>query len=281
MKRFLIILLANVLRCESGRIEDRFPVSNSNILLVYVKYLVYSFWLEHSISNVERRAIWCSWNKQLGKCYSRIEDSFWLRGSRGTVPVLRLDICQSAYENCSMWGQLDLWELVADSESLRKRVSQVFRPKSVRNSNIQAFSAVSVELRFGLTHRNRFEQRIYGSQFVQNTEVDIALIKLKTDVQLTSLVKTALLPRISQKNELFENHLATVCGFGVENQQTGEISTFLKFTELKILSQNDCKPYFGNVDIRILCAKSMNSLSSTCPGKSFVLSSVYFAIKTR
>lgn len=142
----------------------------------------------------------------------------------------------------------------------------MFGPKFVKIQNIQAFSAVSTELRFGLTHRERFEQRIYGSEIVRNVDADIAVIKLKSDVQLTSLVKPAFLPRRLQKSELFENQLATVCGFGVEDQNTGAISTYLKYTELTIMTQKDCTPYFGNVDIRILCAKSTKSLASTCPG---------------
>lgn len=143
----------------------------------------------------------------------------------------------------------------------------------MRNLNFRASRAVSIELRFGLTHRERYEQRINAAAFARNTDVDIAVIKLKSEVKLTDLVKPALLPRAFQARELFNNQLATVCGFGIENEQTKEISTYLKYTEIKILTQKDCRPYFGDIDINILCAKSMNSLSSTCSGLEFAVES--------
>jgi chymotrypsin len=101
---------------------------------------------------------------------------------------------------------------------------------------------------------------------VRNSIVDLSLIKLKTKVQKTNTVNIALLPRASQRNELYAEKVAKVCGMGIE--EDGTISSNLKFTALKILSQNDCRPFYGIVDPKIMCAKSTNSNASTCNGDS-------------
>lgn len=89
-------------------------------------------------------------------------------------------------------------------------------------------------------------------------------------MQITSLVSFALLPRLSQANELFVNQMATVCGMGLELEQTWAVSTYLQFTDLKIISQQDCAKYFGAVDPKILCAKSPTTLASSCAGLVWV-----------
>jgi chymotrypsin len=101
---------------------------------------------------------------------------------------------------------------------------------------------------------------------IRNTIVDISLIKLKTSVHNTYSVKPAFLPRASEREELFVNREAEVCGLGIEEE--GIISSNLKFTKLKILSQNDCRPFYGIVDPKIMCAKSTDSNASTCKGDS-------------
>jgi Trypsin len=60
--------------------------------------------------------------------------------------------------------------------------------------------------------------------------------------------------------------MATIAGFGID--QTGWPSSTLKFTDLKIMSNSACVPYFGIIAKEVLCAKSTNSLASTCPGDS-------------
>lgn len=89
-------------------------------------------------------------------------------------------------------------------------------------------------------------------------------------MRITSLVSFALLPRLSQANELFVNQTATVCGMGLELEQTWAVSTYLQYTDLKIISQQDCAKYFGVVDPKILCAKSPTTLASACSGLVWV-----------
>lgn len=117
-----------------------------------------------------------------------------------------------------------------------------------------------------MSHREKYEQQIYAAALARKTEVDMALIKLKSPVRVTALVKPALLPRSSERNQMYANRMAIVSGMGVENAQTSSVSYNLKYTELKIMAQADCRPYFGDVDVRRLCAKSSSSFAATCPG---------------
>lgn len=126
---------------------------------------------------------------------------------------------------------------------------------------------MSIELRFGSTYRDTYEQIAYAQALARHPDVDIALIKLLTTIKTTSFVQPASLPRYSQRQETFANQMATICGMGVENQKTYEISYYLKYTDLTIMAQADCRPYFGDIDTRVLCAKSSVSYASTCPGE--------------
>lgn len=100
----------------------------------------------------------------------------------------------------------------------------------------------------------------------------MALIKMKSAVRITALVRPAFLPRFAEKNELYVNRMATVSGMGIENAKTSAISSYLKYAELKIMKQSDCSPYYGDVDERRLCAKStaLSVLASTCPGLKII-----------
>jgi len=128
--------------------------------------------------------------------------------------------------------------------------------------------AISIELRFGLTTRDRYEQKMFAAALARQTPADMALIKMTAKVRVTSLVKPALLPRSSERNKLYVNSMATLCGMGLENQKTYTVSTYLKYAELEVMAQADCNKYYGTVDPRMLCAKSPVSYASSCPGDS-------------
>lgn len=136
-----------------------------------------------------------------------------------------------------------------------------------RDSSRNNFSARSIELRFGITYRDYYEQKIYAAALARQTGADIAVIKLVTNVRVTNYVRPALLPRVAQKTELFADKVGTVCGMGVENQQTFAVSYYLKYADLRVMSQSDCRPFYGDVDVRVLCARSATtSNASSCPG---------------
>ena len=133
-------------------------------------------------------------------------------------------------------------------------------------SNFINFRAISIELRFGLTHRDSFEQRIYGIALARNPETDMALVQMASSARQTGYVKPALLPRKSERNDLYVKKAAIICGMGIENQQTNKVSTYLKFAELEVMLQADCNKYYGDVNINMLCALSTVSYASSCPG---------------
>lgn len=137
----------------------------------------------------------------------------------------------------------------------------------VRESTENCFSALAIELRFGVTYRDYYEQRITAAALARHGTLDIALIKMKSSVRITSYVKPAFLPRASHLNEMYADKISTVCGMGIENQQTNAVSYYLKYADLKVMSQESCRPFYGNIDKGILCAKSATSNASTCPGK--------------
>lgn len=128
------------------------------------------------------------------------------------------------------------------------------------------FRALSIELRLGLTYRDTFEQKVYAAALARHAHADLALIKLSTSVKLTDAVQPLLLPRLSLLNNALVNEVATVCGMGVENQQTYATSNVLRYTQLRIMSQTECSKYYGLVDATRMCAIHQTSLSSTCPG---------------
>jgi hypothetical protein len=117
-----------------------------------------------------------------------------------------------------------------------------------------------------LTHKDRYQQLVYAAAVARNPTADIALVKLISDVKLTNAVKPALLPRYSERNEQFANRMATISGFGMD--QSGSPSPVMKFTDLKIITNGACIPYFGNVGRDVMCAKSTVSKASSCQGDS-------------
>lgn len=117
-----------------------------------------------------------------------------------------------------------------------------------------------------MSNRDSYEQKVYAAALARQTDVDMALIKLTSNVRLTNAVKPALLPSLAQLDDAFVGKAATVSGMGVENQQTNAISNVLKYTTLRIMSQAECTKYFGLLQLTVMCAKHESSLSSTCPG---------------
>jgi secreted trypsin-like serine protease len=117
-----------------------------------------------------------------------------------------------------------------------------------------------------LTHKDRYQQLVYAAAVARNPTADIALVKLISDVKLTNAVKPAFLPRYSERNEQFANRMATISGFGMD--QSGSPSPVMKFTDVKIITNGACIPYFGNVGSNVMCAKSTVSKASSCQGDS-------------
>ena len=133
-------------------------------------------------------------------------------------------------------------------------------------------SAQAIELRFGITHRDRAEQVIRANALARINDDDFTIVHLASSARITSLTKVALLPRISQKDASFENVNCVSCGMGIENTQTNAVSYYLKYANVVTTNDVDCKKAFGSgIAKSVLCAKAQNNgFSSACPGEKGV-----------
>jgi secreted trypsin-like serine protease len=133
-------------------------------------------------------------------------------------------------------------------------------------------SAISIDLRFGVTNRNYYDQKTYAIALAQATDVDMSLILLQNAVRVTSLTKPAQLPISS--SDLFTDQIVTACGLGLENQQYNLVSSYLQYTRLKVLPNYESATIYGSsvVNGNVMCTVGStdigNALSSTCSGDS-------------
>lgn len=144
--------------------------------------------------------------------------------------------------------------------------------KSLIISKSNNFSAISIDLRFGVTNRNYYDQKSYAIALAQATEVDMSLILLQNAIRVTSLTKPAQLPL--SNNDLYTNQIITACGLGLENQQTNFVSSYLQYVKLKVLPNSDSAMVYGTsvVNGNVMCTVGSNTignaLASTCSGDS-------------
>lgn len=181
-----------------------------------------------------------------------------------------------------MWSWITIYDLGLDRQTLPKQVS-IYEVLILSSKwfLLSFFSAKGVELRFGLTHRDYPEQKSVGKALAVHTTVDVGLILLKDTLKITSLVKPALLPRISQVSDMFVDKTATLAGLGVENQKTYAVSTYVKYASFRIMSNDECGKVFGPQPVTIICAKSDTSLASSCPGKILLFPLRYWLFSTK
>lgn len=137
-----------------------------------------------------------------------------------------------------------------------------------------------------MTNRNYYDQKSYAIALAQSSEVDMSLILLQNAIRETSLTKPAQLP--PSAFEPFTNQAVTACGLGIQNQQTNLLSTYLQYTNLKVLSNVEAAMYYGSdvVSENVMCtvgsSDTGNSLASTCSGKIKIilnLKSIFYYLK--
>lgn len=121
-----------------------------------------------------------------------------------------------------------------------------------------------------MTNRNYYDQKTYAIALAQSSDVDMSLILLQNAIRVTSLTKPALLP--PSAFELFTNQAVTACGLGLENQQTNTVSSYLQFTNLKVLPNVEAERIFGSgaVNENVMCTIGSSDVgsaqASTCSG---------------
>lgn len=131
-------------------------------------------------------------------------------------------------------------------------------------------NATGIEMRIGGNGRNNYVIRTFASAFASTDLADISLIQSRTQITLSRNIQPIRLPRLSQINTTFVGLVATVSGYGIENQATRALSNFLQYTTVKIITNEECSRIYGNTSPLVLCAVGFpNPKSSTCQGKIF------------
>lgn len=122
-------------------------------------------------------------------------------------------------------------------------------------------------MRIGGNGRNNYALRTFASSFASTDFADISLIQLRTQIKLSTNMVPIRLPRLSQVNQTFVGMVATVSGYGIENQVMRTLSTFLKYTTVKVITNEECTRIFGFTSPLALCAVGFpNTTSSSCQG---------------
>jgi trypsin len=112
--------------------------------------------------------------------------------------------------------------------------------------------------------------RIHPQFNILLANLDIALVFLPNPVNFTKAIQPVKLPSGFQLEESFSDEIGTVSGFGQHCDDCGS-SQFLRFTENRVMSENECAEYFGVGTIPSetqLCLSTMETKSSNCRGDS-------------
>ena len=129
--------------------------------------------------------------------------------------------------------------------------------------------AISIEVRVGGLSRNTYAFRTYAASYAVSDTTDVALIDMNDKVTFSNSVNFVRLPRISQKNNLYTGDIATVTGYGVDNQATFSLSNYLQYATVKVISNVECAKTYGPAATipTVICAVGYpNEKSSSCPG---------------
>lgn len=130
-------------------------------------------------------------------------------------------------------------------------------------------NAISIEIRIAGLTRNTYALKTYATSYAKSDLSDVALISMRDKIQFSNSVSYIRLPSISQRYNLFTGYVATVSGFGIENQATNGISYNLQYTTVKIITNEECSRIYGHTNSTVLCAVGYpNTKSSSCPGDS-------------
>lgn len=97
---------------------------------------------------------------------------------------------------------------------------------------------------------------------------DVALLKLPTKVPLSDKIQTVRLPSRSQANELFENVVSTVSGWGRDSDDSNTISPVLRWVQTPVITNSLCNlMFFGAIKESNICTSGSGG-KSTCNGDS-------------
>ncbi|XP_055592947.1 chymotrypsin BI-like [Uranotaenia lowii] len=96
---------------------------------------------------------------------------------------------------------------------------------------------------------------------------DIALIHLSSDIIFSDYVQAVTLPSIGEENQ-FEDYNAKIVGHGKTSDGAGGVSPYLLYADVSVMSNYDCRMYYGGLIINSMMCAIGNSGQSTCNGDS-------------
>lgn len=133
----------------------------------------------------------------------------------------------------------------------------------------QCLSTDVVEVHLGAISRGngQYHFKTYEYDFIRHENwpsmgYDIGLIRIPY-VEFSATVNQINLPRLSQKNERFENWWAVACGWG--KLANGQIADRLQCVDLQIMTNNECHESYGVLPPSVVCARTTGG-KSTCSG---------------
>ncbi|CAD7082529.1 unnamed protein product [Hermetia illucens] len=97
---------------------------------------------------------------------------------------------------------------------------------------------------------------------------DIALIELTEDARLGADIKLIKLPSDSEAKKTFVGDTAVASGWGRPSDASNSVSEILRYTDLKVISETECKKYFGSSARSSNICTSGSDKKSTCNGDS-------------
>lgn len=113
-------------------------------------------------------------------------------------------------------------------------------------------------------HTTEFKTHEKFNIFAHN---DIGIIKLPESVEFTDRIQPVKLPQ--NNKDKFEGEVSVVSGWGIEHNGESQAPKKLRFTELKVISNAQCKKEYNILIVKdtTLCAKG-EKMESTCQGDS-------------
>uniref|UniRef100_A0A336M1A2 CSON006365 protein n=1 Tax=Culicoides sonorensis TaxID=179676 RepID=A0A336M1A2_CULSO len=96
---------------------------------------------------------------------------------------------------------------------------------------------------------------------------DVGLVKLPEAVKFSDKIKPVKLPK--NNNDKYENEMAVVSGWGLEHTGGSQAPHELRFTELRVISNAECKKVYNGLIVKdsTICAKGEEK-ESACNGDS-------------
>lgn len=132
----------------------------------------------------------------------------------------------------------------------------------------------SIKAYLGTVHMRKVTKKmniveiIVHPSYKNDSNYDIALLKMQNAIEFDELIQPALLPEES-KEEPDPNEILQVAGFGDTKNMT-QSNLHLRYINMKLVTNEDCsKEWYWKIRENLLCAQGLNGASeTTCNGDS-------------